>query len=243
MACVISSLLAGIGWPSEASHRSHHLAGARRRRDVRGPVAPQPVEHQPDEAPPGLGCRRSGALDDAGIGHQQQDHILGDDISPEGSLVLCPLDQANRGGHSRAVDGPPASSHRGTSWSDVLEPSGRPTASRRSALHSRRDRSRRCPPRSASSAARATLPAGARSRRRSDRRARETGGSDFADPDPGAFGNGLQCTSRSSPPNAAWAASTIRPRLRSASMRSGLVGSLRSFIGRLYPKSEIGLRL
>ena len=94
MACVICCSSA-VGWPSEASHRSHHLAGARWRRDVRGPVAPQPVEHQPDEAPPGLGCRRSGALDDAGVGHQQQDHILGDDVSPEGSIVLCPLDQAD----------------------------------------------------------------------------------------------------------------------------------------------------
>ena len=54
------------------------------------------LEHESDEPPPGIRRGLAAALDDAGIGHEQQDEVLGDEIGSQRPGGLCPLDDPDR---------------------------------------------------------------------------------------------------------------------------------------------------
>ena len=213
-----------IGGRAIAPHRAHDLARGRRRRDVRAPSRAEGLEHERDEPPPGVGRRRPAALDDAGIGHEQQDEILGDEVWPAAIRRPVPARSGGRRARSRASDGPPWRPRVGECpRQHVLQPPvGR--------LHradpldiARRNRPRRrlprAPPRPPGVLGHRSLEAGG------DQvvAARETGGRASRCPRRHARRRPREGTSRPRSANAAWAASTIRPRLRSASTRSGFL--------------------
>ncbi len=82
--------------PPRPPHRAEDLAGCRWSWQLAGALAAEPVEHQADVAPPRVGRRDARTLHDAGIRHQQEDEILGDDVRPQRPLGLGALDEPDR---------------------------------------------------------------------------------------------------------------------------------------------------